>query len=276
MLLLPGVKTLFLCGLLLATDWGAPPLSAQDNLVLTPPLKEDAHTWLARSDGKPVRLHNNPAATDPTLEELIAFLQEDKTNELLYVDGEFVCTEFALTLHDHAESAGLRAGYVTLTFDEGIGHALNAFETTDFGLVYVDCTGSRDGRNTEYYKSFAYIEKGRPYGTLPLNLGRRDPVSYAYYEQVMAVSGGLMQWRERLDRAAVDLQAASLDLAQRRQHLNLRSASQVAQYNQLVLENNRRGALFNADAQEYNRARRQLPVKPGANRTPVVTLRVWW
>ncbi|MFA5760632.1 MAG: hypothetical protein WC877_02625, partial [Dehalococcoidales bacterium] len=37
--------------------------------------------------------------------------------------------------------AGIRCGYISLDFDDGVGHALNVFETIDRGLVYIDCTG---------------------------------------------------------------------------------------------------------------------------------------
>ena len=63
-----------------------------------------------------------------------------------------VCGDFAERLHNDAEQAGIRCAYVSIDLSGytdpahlGIpsdsGHALDAFQTTDRGLVYVDTTG---------------------------------------------------------------------------------------------------------------------------------------
>jgi len=92
-----------------------------------------------------------PALRNPSWEELKAFLWEDKTDQLEYVFPTFVCHDFAKTLQASAKEAGWRCAYVCVQlegypdwFDYGIpsntGHGLNVFETTDRGLVYIDCT----------------------------------------------------------------------------------------------------------------------------------------
>ena len=53
----------------------------------------------------------------------------------------------------------MRSAYVEIGFSAGDGHALNAFDTTDEGLIYVDDT------EADY---IAYIEMGQPYGIIPL------------------------------------------------------------------------------------------------------------
>jgi hypothetical protein len=63
-----------------------------------------------------------------------------------------ICADFAERLHNDAEMAGIRCAYVSIELSGytdpnnfGIsadtGHALDAFQTTDRGLVYVDDTG---------------------------------------------------------------------------------------------------------------------------------------
>jgi hypothetical protein len=63
-----------------------------------------------------------------------------------------VCADFAERLHNNAEMAGIRCAYVSIDitgysdpYRFGIpsngGHACNAFQTTDRGLIYVDATG---------------------------------------------------------------------------------------------------------------------------------------
>lgn len=87
-----------------------------------------------------------PGRNNPTYEELVKFLAEDKTNSHAYT-RTYVCSDFATDLDCAAESAGFRAGFVFLVFDvrpEGKwGHFMNAFETSDKGLVFVEpqCDG---------------------------------------------------------------------------------------------------------------------------------------
>jgi hypothetical protein len=98
--------------------------------------------YIADALGRAVILLNNPSATNPTYAELLTFLKEDQTESHSYTIV-YVCADFARTLHNNAEKAGIRAGYVLCT-----DHAMNVFETTDKGLVYIDATGfewSSDG-----------------------------------------------------------------------------------------------------------------------------------
>jgi len=66
-----------------------------------------------------------------------------------------ICADFAERLHNEAEMAGIRCAYVSLDMigytdpnnlgiESDAGHACNAFETIDRGLVYIDCTGISD------------------------------------------------------------------------------------------------------------------------------------
>ncbi len=133
--------------------------------------------------GNFIVLINNKNATNPTYNQLISFLQKDKTDEFPYIytnrplgfyygtaeshvalarvksiiDGTVqpnapdVCADFAERLHNDAELAGIRCAYVSISlsgypdpYHLGIpsnsGHALDAFQTVDRGLVYIDDT----------------------------------------------------------------------------------------------------------------------------------------
>jgi PKD repeat protein len=119
------------------------------NIDIRPWLGEDNESLdvdlgLNSITGHSITLHNNPFAKDPTWTTLMSFLQQDKTEMIPYVDGSFVCADFAVTLHNNAENAGIRAAYVDITLSSG-GHAINAFRTTDRGLVFIDDTGQTDG-----------------------------------------------------------------------------------------------------------------------------------
>ncbi len=138
-------------------------------------------------DGQAIILTNNVTAADPTFDELVAFIKADITDTKKYIatgPGAFVCADFAEAVHNNAEAAGLRAAWVSLTF-EGTkeGHALDAFETSDRGLVYIDCTNSgttnSQGKGPQTWDAIAYIEKGKKYGVLLVE--RVLAVQYYYY-----------------------------------------------------------------------------------------------
>jgi hypothetical protein len=126
------------------------------------------------SYGDFVVLINNRNAANPNYAQLIAFLKTDATDSFPYVyalpnllpyygsaeshvdlasvkaiiEGTVgpnpprICVDFAENLHNSAEMAGIRCGFVSIDLSgSSSGHALNVFETTDRGLVYVDDTG---------------------------------------------------------------------------------------------------------------------------------------
>ncbi|HIE18564.1 TPA: hypothetical protein EYP75_02445 [Candidatus Bathyarchaeota archaeon] len=97
---------------------------------------------------------------NPTWEELKSFLKQDETDKIEYKLDEFDCTGFAITLRDHARDLSYRCAFVEIAFAEGEGHALNAFQTVDRGLIFVDDTGK---------DTIAYVQIGQPYGVIGLN-----------------------------------------------------------------------------------------------------------
>ncbi|MFO8010661.1 MAG: hypothetical protein R6U89_07605 [Dehalococcoidia bacterium] len=98
---------------------------------------------------------------NPSWEELKRFVQLDKTDTREYIKNQFDCEGFTITLRDNATSRGFRSGYVAIGFGEnGAGHTLNAFQTTDRGLVFIDNT-ERD--------TIGYVKKGKPYGNISLS-----------------------------------------------------------------------------------------------------------
>jgi len=129
------------------------------------------------SDYKPIELVNNPNAVNPSYEELLIFIQEDTTDAKRYIDatyfGGYDCKDYAEDVHNNAEGAGIRAAWVGIDFrGEEIGHAINAFETTDRGLVYIDCTE---------WDTVAYVEKGKEYGSIDITEAY-SPL-YSFYDE---------------------------------------------------------------------------------------------
>jgi len=113
-----------------------------------------------------VVLRNNPAARNPSWAELKTFLQSDQTDRHAYVAGKFTCGDFAEMLHNNAEAAGMRAAIVAIELrpasmvEGNTNHSLNAFETTDKGLMYIDSTSSSQGY---YADKEARVEVGQEY-----------------------------------------------------------------------------------------------------------------
>jgi hypothetical protein len=96
---------------------------------------------IAGADGSRVVLYNNMSAKDPSYEDLKTFLKADITDSIPYDLNYFVCSDCAEVVHNNAEKSGIRAAFVSVDFyDREKGHACNAFNTTDRGLVFVDCT----------------------------------------------------------------------------------------------------------------------------------------
>ena len=149
--------------------------------------------------GFQVVLENNPEARDPSWDQLKAFLADDKTDESDYVPGDFVCGSFAQYVHNNAEKAGIRAAWVAIDLaNKPIGHALNAFNTTDLGMVFTDSTGDTAEANeaailkpeleengeaiTGHIRDrIAYVVKGKELGFISLDIAQSP--DYSYYEQ---------------------------------------------------------------------------------------------
>jgi hypothetical protein len=102
-------------------------------------------TCTVGGNGKVLTLTNYKNAKDPTYDQLLKFLKADKTDEKPYT-STYVCSDFAKKLHDNAEKAGIKAGWVGC---HSVNHAFNVFKTTDKGTVYIDCTGVPGGRTLQ-------------------------------------------------------------------------------------------------------------------------------
>lgn len=113
----------------------------------------------------------------PTWAELKEFLENDETDKGIYRPGEYDCTGFALALRDRARQAGIRAAFVEIGFYEGSGHAVNAFQTTDKGLVYIDSSGKAEPGD---YDTVGYIETGKVYGRI--DISEAEGFTYDYYQ----------------------------------------------------------------------------------------------
>jgi len=74
---------------------------------------------------------------DPAYQEVVRFVASDLTDQRPY-DRSWACVAFAKEFRSNANKAGLKCAYVVVYFPEGYSHALNGFNTTDRGLVFVE------------------------------------------------------------------------------------------------------------------------------------------
>lgn len=106
-----------------------------DNVHVTLPFKDEY--W------RPINITNNPAAKDPTFDQMIKFLQNDSTDGMNLSSGKAM-----VRLHDNAETYGYRAGIAEFKSAEidlgnkiqGV-YACDVFHTSDKGIIYVDDVG---------------------------------------------------------------------------------------------------------------------------------------
>jgi len=74
---------------------------------------------------------------DPTYQEMLDFLITDQTDKNPYNETSYVCWNFASDLMNNAFKAGYKCGWVHLAFPNS-AHAIDCFNTTDQGLVFVE------------------------------------------------------------------------------------------------------------------------------------------
>ena len=77
---------------------------------------------------------------NPTYQEVIDFLKEDKTDENLFIEGTYgvyVCSHLARDVNNNAQEQGLRCALIELRYPDS-GHSIVAFNTIDRGIIYFE------------------------------------------------------------------------------------------------------------------------------------------
>lgn len=111
---------------------------------------------------------------NPTWAELRAFIAQDNTDLIRYNINTFACSGYATLIRDNAHDLGFRVAYIQIKFTTGSGHAFNAFQTSDLGFVYIDCTGNEKGTASD---KVGYVQAGKLYQTLPLSVVLEEYIS---------------------------------------------------------------------------------------------------
>ncbi|HEY41194.1 MAG TPA: hypothetical protein G4O18_04970 [Dehalococcoidia bacterium] len=207
---------------------------------------------LKSPSGESARLVNNDEASPPTWQELMAFLEADATDQNPYNIDSFACVAFAEELHNNAEAAGIEAAFVGVQFEgREVGHALNAFHTTDRGLVFIDCTspiqsdmpyvpmlGLDDGEvgdgEVVGADKVAYVELGKEYGVISVEVATSP--EYSFYLAYLA---------ER-EQYGLDVEEFNQDLEAYNQRVDAFN-QEVEAYNQAL-------EAYEQEVEAYNRA----------------------
>jgi Tfp pilus assembly protein PilX len=81
----------------------------------------------------------------PTLSELKTFLAEDTTNQNKWVEGIYICMNFAADLKEHARNKGYNISYIIINFDYtynsysySAGHTMNGAYLADGTWVWIE------------------------------------------------------------------------------------------------------------------------------------------
>jgi len=74
---------------------------------------------------------------NPTFKETLDFLSVDKTDLQVYQENIYLCSHFASSLNNSAETQGIRCAMVIIRFQHQ-NHLIVGFETTDQGMVYFE------------------------------------------------------------------------------------------------------------------------------------------
>lgn len=108
----------------------------QENLVLLQEKKqiEQENSLLLEKNAD---IKSQKGLVRPSYEELVKFMEEDKTDELIW-SKDFDCTEFGNTFIKNFAKEGYISCTTELEYETGEGHILVAVNTADKGLVYLE------------------------------------------------------------------------------------------------------------------------------------------
>lgn len=74
---------------------------------------------------------------DPTYQEALQFINDDRTDANQYDDETYTCANFAADFKNNAFKEGFQSGYVIIEFPVW-GHAIVCFNTIDRGLIFIE------------------------------------------------------------------------------------------------------------------------------------------
>jgi hypothetical protein len=95
-----------------------------------------------------VILHN------PTFMEMHYFTINDTISEKSYINGTYMCGNFAMDTVKRALQRGISCAYVEIMYTDGTGHAITAYNCTDIGLILIE---PQDDRIVNLHSGDVYL-----------------------------------------------------------------------------------------------------------------------
>jgi len=210
--------------------------------------------YLRTSSEDRIHLMNNKEAIHPTWQQLMSFLRSDETDQKAYNLSSYPCGAFTEELHNNAEAVGIRAAWVAVDYTgDSDGHALNAFHTTDRGLVFVDCTSSFrsdiayalivdvdtgeviERERLQSYDKIAYVEIGREYGVMSVEVATSP--EYGFYRDYVTKREQLKidieDFNRAIDAYNVKVEACNREIEDYDRELEVYE-QEVEEYNQAL------------------------------------------
>ncbi|MCX6006867.1 MAG: hypothetical protein NTZ34_06360, partial [Chloroflexi bacterium] len=120
------------------------------------------------------------------------------TDKQKYVDNIFNCMDYAVMLQNNATKAGWITAFVGISLrdngtDNVSGHAINAFQTIDYGKVYIDCTRSA-GETAYDIDKLVTVDIGKPYEATYIFPSKYYPMFLHYNSNQTVQTIRLEQW----------------------------------------------------------------------------------
>jgi hypothetical protein len=176
----------------------------------------------------------------------MAFLAGDQTEAATYVDPAYTCANFASDLANRSGARGIKCGLVSVSFEgQPVGHAFNAFPTTDRGVVLIDDTGLSAAQKNSSLSRFqtdaaVYLAEGKTLGELNLTQANGH-LDYAFYEEKLKMINDFYTQLARYEDD-VDVHNEAID----------QYDAEVAQYRAAVGDYNAQMSVHNAGVDRFN------------------------
>lgn len=212
-------------------------------------------TWTQKAgfrdaDSKEVYVTVRRDASPVSYGELLQFLARDDTENATYVMPTYTCANFAATLFNRSQAQGIKCGLVSVTFEgRPVGHAFNAFPTSDKGIVLIDDTGLKSAQKNSSLAAFqtdaaVYLQEGRPLGEL--NLTQVDGnLDYSFYLDKTRM---IEEFYDEFDAYVEDVDAHNQAIERYEADASAYTAA-VNDYNAQMATHNAAVNQFNRDAQ---------------------------
>jgi len=151
----------------------------------------------------------NPNARKVDFSEVLYFLNQNSSHKRDYVLDDYDCKHFAHRLISDAQKKGIKSYFVAIKLqNKEVGHAIAAFETSDWGMVFVDFTPASQNAKSKYQRNLIWLEEGERFLSIPLEeLGMSFRYEKRSFESFHAKRFALQMEAQNINSAYMELQS---------------------------------------------------------------------